>query len=73
MITAIAQFNGDNKGFEALEHYDDNHGESSRRVGFTTHSKQKHIDYWYGYKVSNEAFFQHEKKYHLGFRLEFIV
>lgn len=73
MITAIAQFTGENKGFEALEHYDDFNGESSRRVGFSPFNKQKHIDHWYGHKLSNERFFEAEKQYHLGFKLEFIV
>lgn len=73
MITAISQFNGFEKCFEGLEHYQADIGEKSRRVSFSSWNNQKNVVHWYDKKLTNDTFFEVEKKYHLNFRLEFIA
>ena len=73
MINAISQYNGDEKCFEGLEHYQDDIGEKSRRISFSSWDNQKKVDHCYDTKLTNDTFFEVEKKYHLNFRLEFIA
>ena len=68
MILAISQYNGFNKYFETFNSEDDD-----RKVRKTIRGNRCVVDHTYDSDTTAHNFFILESKYHLSFRLEFIL